>query len=140
MGPAVQYSLERSLDPLTLEIYRGRDGAYTLYEDDGESSAYQNGAFTETRFEITDTSEALICCIGKGSGSFAGQQSPRTIMLKIHKQPTVSGVYCDDVVVPVVPTAESLTRADSGWSYQAEKHILVIKLKPTSDAGVISVS
>ena len=61
MGPDVQYSSERPLDPLTLEIYRGCDRAFTLYEDDGETSAYQNGAFAETRFETTDTPEALIC-------------------------------------------------------------------------------
>jgi alpha-glucosidase (family GH31 glycosyl hydrolase) len=139
MGPDVQYTSERSLDPLTLEIYRGCDGAYTLYEDDGESLAYQNGAFAETRFETTDTPDGLICRIEKLYGSVAGNQMPRTILLKIHKQPSVSTVYCDDIAVLAVPAAESFTRTDSGSWFDAEKRILLIKLEPTSDAYIVKV-
>jgi alpha-glucosidase len=140
MGPDVQYSSERPLDPLTLEIYRGCDGAFTLYEDDGETSAYLNGAFAETRFEITDTPDALICSLGEGRGSFAGHQLPRTILLNIHKQQHVKGVYCDDVAVPAVPATDSLAGADSGWWWNAGKQILTIKLKQTTDARVIKIS
>jgi hypothetical protein len=139
-GPDVQYSSERPLDPLELEIYRGCDGAFTLYEDDGETSAYQNGAFAETRFETTDTPEALICHIREGRGSFAGHQLPRTILLNIHKQPRVNSVYCDDFIVPAVPAIDSLSGADSGWWWNAAKQVLVIKLKQTPDARVITVA
>ena len=107
MGPDVQYSSERPLDPLKLEIYRGCDAAFTLYEDDGETSAYLNGAFAETRFEMTDTAEALIFCLGESRGSFAGHQLQRTILLNIHKQPLVNSVYCDNFAVPAVPAAYS---------------------------------
>ena len=139
MGPDVQYSSERPLDPLTLEIYRGCDGAFTLYEDDGETSAYQNGAFAETRFAMRDTPEALICHLGERQGSFAGQQLPRTILLNIHNQPPVNSVCCDDVAVPAVPACDSLGDADSGWWWNAGRHILTIKLTQLIDARVIRV-
>jgi alpha-glucosidase len=140
MGPDLQYSSEHPLDPLTLEIYRGCDGAFTLYEDDGETSAYQNGSFSETRFEMTDTPEALICHLGGGRGSFAGYQLPRTILVNIHNQPPVSSVYCDDVAVPTVPATDSLGGADSGWWWNAGKQILTIKLKQTTDTQVVRIS
>jgi len=140
MGPDLQYSSERPLDPLTLEIYRGCDGTFTLYEDDGETSAYQNGAFAETRFEMTDTSEALICRLGAGRQSFAGHQLPRTILLNIHKEPQVNSVYCDDSAVPAVPAAASLTGADSGWWWNAGKQMLTIKVKQTTDSRPIRIS
>ena len=140
MGPDVQYSSERPLDPLTLEIYRGCDGAVTLYEDDGETSAYLNGAFVETRFEMTDTPEALMCRLGEGSGRLVGHQLPRTIVLNIHKQPAVNSVYCDEIAVPVVSAADFLGGADYGWWWNATKQILTIKLTQTTDARVIRVS
>jgi alpha-glucosidase len=140
MGPDLQYSSEHPLDPLTLEIYRGCDGAFTLYEDDGETSAYQNGSFSETRFEMTDTPEALICHLGGGRGSFAGYQLPRTILVNIHNQPPVNSVCCDDVAVPAVPASDSLEDTDSRWWWNAGKQILNIKTKQTTAAQVIRIS
>ena len=140
MGPDVQYSSERPLDPLTLEVYRGCDATLTLYEDDGESSDYQNGRFAETRFEMTDTSEVLICRLGESRGSFAGHQLPRTILLNIHNQPPVKSVFCHDVAVPTIPGTDSLRGADYGWWWNAQKQILTIKTKQTTDAQVIRIS
>src|SRR5262249_45581861 len=34
LGPSMEYSSQRPLNPLTLEIYRGADRVLTLYEDD----------------------------------------------------------------------------------------------------------
>jgi hypothetical protein len=102
--------------------------------------AHQNGAFAETRFEMTDTPEALICRFGERRGSFAGHQLPRTILLNIHNQPPVNSVYCDDVAVPAVPGTDSLRGADYGWWWNAGKQILTIKTKQTTDAQVIRIS
>jgi alpha-glucosidase len=139
-GPDLQYTSERPLDPLTLEIYRGCDGTCTLYEDDGETSQYQNGAFAQTRFETTDTPEALICRVGERQGRLAGSQLPRTIMLKIHRQPQVTSVSCDDSGVPAVQTADAIRDTESGWWRNAGRQILTVKLKQTLDAQVIRIS
>jgi alpha-glucosidase/alpha-D-xyloside xylohydrolase len=45
MGPVKQYTSEPSDSPLTLVVYPGEDGAFTLYEDDGISFAYRTGAW-----------------------------------------------------------------------------------------------
>lgn len=48
--PATQYVDERPSDPITFTCYMATDGlaSYTLYEDDGSSQAYKNGAFALT--------------------------------------------------------------------------------------------
>jgi hypothetical protein len=89
---------------------------------------------------MRDTPEALICHLGEGRGSFAGHQLRRTILLNIHKQQHVKGVYCNDVAVPAVPATGSLVGADSGWWWNAGKQILTIKLKQTTYARVIKIS
>jgi alpha-glucosidase (family GH31 glycosyl hydrolase) len=43
MGPVKQYVTESSDAPLTLTIYPGASGRFSLYEDDGVSFAYQGG-------------------------------------------------------------------------------------------------
>ena len=49
-GPTMQYTGQKPTDPLTLTCYMTEVGeaSYTLYEDDGESMAYQRGAFSQT--------------------------------------------------------------------------------------------
>lgn len=49
-GPTRQSTAEKPLDPLTVHVYPGADGAFTLYEDDGHSFGYQQGAFRLTHF------------------------------------------------------------------------------------------
>lgn len=42
---------------LRIEAYAGARGAFELYEDDGESFAYREGAYTLTRYEIAQASD-----------------------------------------------------------------------------------
>jgi alpha-glucosidase len=51
IGPVMQHTGERPLDPLTLYINLNENGraAGSLYEDDGESMDYTQGAFRRTR-------------------------------------------------------------------------------------------
>jgi len=137
MGPVMQYSSERLLDPLTLEMYRGCDGTFTLYEDDGETSAHQNGAFAETHFAMTDTSEGLICRLGERRGGFAGRPLPRTILLNIHQQAQVNSVFCDD---SALPATDSHTSTDPSWWWSEAKQVLTIKVRETTNSQVITIS
>jgi alpha-D-xyloside xylohydrolase len=38
-GPAIQYAMQTN-DPVELRVYRGADGQFTLYEDEGDNSDF----------------------------------------------------------------------------------------------------
>jgi alpha-glucosidase (family GH31 glycosyl hydrolase) len=130
MGPQMQYSSQYALDPLTLEIYRGADRSLTLYEDDGESTAHQNGEYAQTNFGISQREREFICHLGPTQGSFTGAVAERTIILNIHLQPKVVAVNCGIETVPAVETAEGLDRGLAGWFWQQDERVLSIKLPP----------
>jgi alpha-D-xyloside xylohydrolase len=78
-GPEIQYITEKKSDPITLFIYQGANGDFTLYEDDGVTYAYEKGAFARIPIHWDDAAKTLT--IGKREGSFAGALSERTFNL-----------------------------------------------------------
>lgn len=52
MQPVMQYVDERPLEELTLCIFPG-NGEFTLYEDDGHTFEYQNGAWATTTYRVS---------------------------------------------------------------------------------------
>ena len=75
-GPEIAYTDEKPADPITLWVYTGADGAFTLYEDDGLTYGYEKGAFA--RIPITWNEAAHTLTIGKREGAFPGMQKQRT--------------------------------------------------------------
>jgi alpha-glucosidase len=138
MGPDIQYSSQHLLDPLTLEIYRGADRALTLYEDDGESTGYQNGDYSETRFEIKHSAREFICQLGQTKGTFPGCPSDRTVILNIHLQPQVAAVTCGAEPVRM-RTAETFGQAQTGWHWNPQNRVLSIKLASANTARTLRV-
>jgi alpha-D-xyloside xylohydrolase len=76
-GPEIQYIGEKAADPLTVYIYTGADGDFTLYEDDGSTYKYEKGAFAQIPLHWNDATRTLT--IGKRKGSFEGMLKDRTI-------------------------------------------------------------
>jgi alpha-D-xyloside xylohydrolase len=61
---------------VTLVVYAGADGTFTLYEDDGLSYAYEKGASTRIPIRWDDATRTLT--IGRREGSFPGMLAGRT--------------------------------------------------------------
>ena len=74
--PAMQYVGEKPADPITLYVYAGADGQFTLYEDQGTTFDYEKGAFSEIPIRWEDKTSTL--AIGERSGTFDGMLSRRT--------------------------------------------------------------
>ena len=75
-GPELQYIGEKPQDPITLYVYAGADGGFTLYEDDGLTYDYEKGAFSEIPIHWDDAAKTLT--IGGRKGSFKGMLGKRT--------------------------------------------------------------
>jgi len=78
-GPELQYTDEKPADPITLFVYAGSDGAFTVYEDDGVSNGYERGAFATIPLRWNDATRTLT--IGKRSGRFPGMLPRRTFQV-----------------------------------------------------------
>jgi alpha-D-xyloside xylohydrolase len=74
-GPAIQYAAQ-SVDPTELRVYRGANGAFTLYEDEDDNYDYEAGTYATIPFSWNDSTQTLT--IGQRQGSFPGMLQSRT--------------------------------------------------------------
>lgn len=79
-GPEVQYTSEKKWDNLTLCIYPGNNGSFTLYEDEGDNYNYENGAYTEIPMNWDNASRILT--IGARKGEYNGMLQKRQFIVK----------------------------------------------------------
>ena len=80
IGPAIQHTKEGQNGPITLLVYDGADGSFSIYEDDGISRQYLNGAYS--RIPIHFDTETGTLTIGAREGQFPGMAAKRTIRVR----------------------------------------------------------
>lgn len=81
LGPDVQYSGEKAWNDLTLCLYPGADGEFTLYEDRGDGYDYESGAYTEIEMRWNDARRTLT--INPRRGSYDGMSDRYTFTLRM---------------------------------------------------------
>lgn len=79
-GPDIQYTGEKKWDNLTLCVYPGENGNFTLYEDEGDNYNYENGAYTEIPMNWDNASRILT--IGARKGEYNGMLQKRQFIVK----------------------------------------------------------
>ena len=88
-GPDMQYSDEKPAEEITLYVYQGKDGEFTLYEDENVNYNYEKGAYVLIPFAYNDAEGTLT--IGKRQGEFPGMLKERSfnvvVVNKDHPQP-----------------------------------------------------
>jgi alpha-glucosidase len=83
VGPVIQHTGERPLDPLTLLVRLDAEGKAEgfLYEDDGATDAYAEGAFRLTKFVARRTGESVDLTSRIAEGNWL--ESPRRIVVRV---------------------------------------------------------
>src|SRR5437867_6495616 len=80
-GPAIQFTGNNSHSPLTLNVYTGADGSFSLYEDDGVTRQYLNGKYS--RIPIVWNEHTKMLTIGAREGTtYAGMAGRRLIRIR----------------------------------------------------------
>jgi alpha-D-xyloside xylohydrolase len=79
-GPAIQHTANNSHSPVTLNVYTGADGSFSLYEDDGVSRQYLHGQYSRIPFSWNERSRTLT--IGAREGSYPGMAGKREIKVR----------------------------------------------------------
>ena len=74
-GPDMQWSAEKPADVIDLYVYTGRDGSFTLYEDENLNYNYEKGAYANIPFAWDQATGTLT--IGDRTGEFPGMLKER---------------------------------------------------------------
>jgi oligosaccharide 4-alpha-D-glucosyltransferase len=142
MQPAREYTGQYPSDTLCLGIYPdpGVQSTFTLYEDDGESLAYQSGAFSETAFSESMTqsggSGSMEVSIGASVGSYDGKPARRTYICEIHKvthEPVRILFHGTSIVKKI--NLDSLGSSSSGFFYDGVSGVLYVKIDASTDSS-----
>lgn len=94
-GGDVNYVDERSADELTVDLYSGSDGRFLLYEDDGTTNAYQNGAFSVIPISFTEDEHGCVITLGQMAGNYRAFNVKRKFRIRYHLPGLVKDVRMD---------------------------------------------
>ena len=114
-------------EALTLRIFPGADGAFTLYEDDNETTAYQSGASVQTEFTYREGAQPSLHICAKGDLNLLPARRRYTIELT-GVQRTAVTTLVDGERVP----CESV--------YDAERAVLTVRLPALAPEKTLTIA
>ena len=79
LGPEVEYAGEKPDAPIELRIYEGASASFHLYEDQGDTYAYEQGAYSIIPLRWDEASRTLT--IGGRVGSYPGMPTQHTFRI-----------------------------------------------------------
>ncbi len=128
--PPEQYVGQQPADTLYLDAFPGDSlGSFRLYEDDGESYAFEKGGYRVTRFEVVRT----------GGGARPGRPEIRLARVVEHDgyRPAERMLVARLHAVPAAPSTVEVhgdgagrlteTAAGRGWAYDPARHVLTVR-------------
>ena len=75
VGPEMEWSDQKKAELIDLYIYAGKDGQFTIYEDEGTNYNYEKGKYATFDIKYNDAQKTLT--IGARKGSFDGMLQKR---------------------------------------------------------------
>ena len=117
MAPPMDYSDQKPVDPLTLDVYAGKAAEFRLYEDDGISLDYRKGAFAWTIFRFKP-GEPSVLTIGPSPPKFKGQLTKRAYIIRLH------GL--------LKPASVTLNGEKLDWTWDAKSRTTTLRLGPVA--------
>ncbi len=130
LGPVMQHTGERPTDPLTLRLSvptADGSGALTLYEDDGLTMHYRDGAFSLRNYGYTWHAPGnLSITLKEPEGPYQAER--RRLQIEAHlpcpasqRQPKVARVLLNGAALAEQSTGE-------GWTWRATRNEVIIAL------------
>ena len=117
LQPDMDYIGQMEVDNLVLEIFPEGDSSYTLYDDDGISMGYKDGARTEILMTCSASDGQIQITSSERTGSFEGMPENLSLTLVIHADKPASILldnescdfeYVNDCVVAVIEGVDIL--------------------------------
>jgi alpha-glucosidase (family GH31 glycosyl hydrolase) len=131
MYPESLYDGEVPADPLTLDIYPHGKSEFVIYEDDGNTRAYRDGAFSLQRVAVdaAERSDRITVTIEAVKGEFDGAFEERSYALHIHTRVPPEKILVDGKALARKSKAKSYAAADRGWRYAPNDRFGVAHIK-----------
>ncbi|MFF2370484.1 NPCBM/NEW2 domain-containing protein [Agromyces sp. NPDC058110] len=111
--------------PITLSVYPQGDSEFTLYEDDGVTRGYAEGASSSQEFEV-DAPKAgkqgtVRIEIGEREGDYAGKADARPYVVEAHTGSEPKQVKLGSKTLPRVADVDALEEGTAAWAFDAER-------------------
>ena len=129
--PVASHTGAQPVDTLGLEIYPSPDASapYTLYEDDGITTAHTEGQFATTRIRQFwetqfDGTQDLVLHIGGTAGEYDGAPSQRTVHAVIHQMANApSQMRVDGLPVPLRASRQAMEQRGGAYYNGASERV-----------------
>lgn len=134
--------LDRDPDsPVAWDVYpQGRD-SFTLYEDDGVTRGYRDGASARQKITVTAPHEGagkVTIDLGASVGHFDGKAARRPYRFTVHTGDEPAAVTLGHRTLPHLTSEDTFAHAEQGWWYDAGYRGGVVRIKsgsrPTDEA------
>jgi alpha-glucosidase (family GH31 glycosyl hydrolase) len=138
MGPPLRWVDQVPADPLTLDIYPAGQTSYTLYEDDGMTTAYQAGAYSTTLISCDARGGRLQVTIGAttvAKYAHPGLFATRTYVLKLNQQGSPPGAVKRDGTPLVSLSAADFDSSSEGWFYDPASKVVWVQFKASTSVS-----
>ncbi|MGC1783973.1 MAG: TIM-barrel domain-containing protein [Acidobacteriaceae bacterium] len=139
MAPPMRYTGQKPLDPLILTVFPqgpGHSSQYTLYEDTGDTRAYQENQAAWTTIHARQNDRDLIVTIDPARGTYPGMLLARGYELRVPGDWPPSSVTTNGVALDY-----TIAKGKPGWHFIGNTLTTVITIPsfPVSQRVVIHV-
>jgi hypothetical protein len=131
LKPYTDFIGQKLDDLLTLKVYAGADGDFSLYEDEGDNRNYQAGNYALTRLTYDDAQQKLT--IPTQQGTYNGAPQKRAYDIVLYNAVIPTKVLLNDIALNVIAP-------NSGEGWWIANGIVYVHLNeaPVLDNKVIS--
>ena len=113
VGPEMEWSDQKKAELIDLYVYAGKDGSYTLYEDEGTNYNYEKGKYAMIDFKYNDAQKTVTIAARKGA--FDGMLQKRRFNIVLVSDNNQQGI--------------SLVKAPKGKMVKYAGKAVTVKLK-----------
>ena len=113
VGPEMEWSDQKKAELIDLYVYAGKDGSYTLYEDEGTNYNYEKGKYAMINFKYNDAQKTITIAARKGA--FDGMLQKRRFNIVLVSDNNQQGI--------------SLAKAPKGKMVKYAGKAVTVKLK-----------
>jgi alpha-glucosidase len=138
MQPPMQYTGQKPVDPLILNIWPlvdGQSSSYTLYEDGSDSESYKHGVYALTPVSAVEHGDTLTIDISPVEGTYPGMLVNRGYELRLLADWPPESVVANGKAL-AFQSSDAIT---SGWHYEGNTLSTIVNIPSHSVSEAVRV-